>query len=102
MKLPGVGRKTANVVISNAFGIPAFAVDTHVGRVTNRLGLTKSKNPNQIEIDVTSQLPKKLYTQAHHLFIFHGRKCCKAIRPLCDSCPLTVNCTYYKQNKKEK
>ena len=102
VKLPGVGRKTANVVISNAFGIPAFAVDTHVGRVTNRLGLTKSKNPNQIEIDVTSQLPKKLYTQAHHLFIFHGRKCCKAIRPLCDSCPLTVNCTYYKQNKQER
>ncbi len=95
--LPGVGRKTANVVLSNAFGIPAFAVDTHVGRVTKRLGLTESDNPEQVEKDVTAQLPKKLYTKAHHLFIFHGRRCCKSQRPLCEQCPLTMQCIYYKK-----
>lgn len=98
--LPGVGRKTANVVLSNAFHIPAFAVDTHVGRVSRRLGLTKSENPDEVEKDVTSKLPKYLYSKAHHLMIFHGRRLCKAQRPLCESCPLTEFCIHYKMNQK--
>lgn len=102
VKLPGVGRKTANVVLSNAFDIPAFAVDTHVGRVSRRLGLTKSDHPDEVEKDVTSKLPKYLYSKAHHLMIFHGRRLCKAQRPLCESCPLTRECVYYKTNKKQK
>lgn len=100
--LPGVGRKTANVVLSNAFQIPAFAVDTHVGRVSRRLGLTKSEDPNVVEKDVTSKLPKYLYSKAHHLMIFHGRRCCKAQRPLCDECVVLQECSYYKESQKSK
>lgn len=96
IKLPGVGRKTANVVLSNAFGIPAFAVDTHVKRVTFRLGLTKSTDPDIIEKDITSKIPKYMYTRAHHAIIFHGRRMCKAQKPECDRCTLTSDCNYFK------
>ena len=90
--LPGVGRKTANVVLSNAFGIPAFAVDTHVFRVTHRLGLTKGKNPEQVEQDIMKLLPEQIWTNAHHYFIFHGRETCKAIKPQCAECILVDLC----------
>lgn len=90
--LPGVGRKTANVVLSNAFGIPAFAVDTHVFRVTHRLGLTKGKNPDQVEQDLMELLPESIWTNAHHYFIFHGRETCKAIKPKCSECILVDLC----------
>ncbi len=90
--LPGVGRKTANVVLSNAFGIPAFAVDTHVFRVTHRLGLTKGKNPEQVEQDIMKLLPEAIWTNAHHYFIFHGRETCKAIKPKCAECILVDLC----------
>ncbi len=90
--LPGVGRKTANVVLSNAFGIPAFAVDTHVFRVTHRLGLTKGKNPEQVEQDIMKLLPEHIWTNAHHYFIFHGRETCKAIKPKCAECVLVDLC----------
>lgn len=100
--LPGVGRKTANVVLSNAFGIPSFAVDTHVKRVTNRLALTKNTDPDKIEVDITSKIPKYLYISAHHAIIFHGRRRCKASNPTCEDCMLTKDCKYYKDRMKEK
>lgn len=101
-KLPGVGRKTANVVLSNAFDVPAFAVDTHVKRVTHRLGLTKNTDPDKVEQDITSKIPKKMYTKAHHAIIFHGRRTCKASRPECHRCELSLECPYYKKLTKEK
>lgn len=78
MKLPGVGRKTANVVVSNAFGVPAIAVDTHVFRVSNRIGLADSKNVSDTELDLMKNIKKSMWTKAHHLIIFHGRRICKA------------------------
>lgn len=91
-QLPGVGRKTANVVLSNAFGIPAFPVDTHVQRVAGRLGLTKEKDPFKIEKDLTSLIPEKLWIDSHHRLIFHGRRLCKARKPQCGICPLALYC----------
>ncbi len=96
MELPGVGRKTANVVISNAFGTPAIAVDTHVFRVSNRIGLANSDNVVDTEKDLMGIIEKSLWSKAHHLLIFHGRRICKARRPLCEKCPLTEQCIYYK------
>ncbi|MCL6631364.1 MAG: endonuclease III [Alicyclobacillus herbarius] len=101
MKLPGVGRKTANVVLSVAFGVPALAVDTHVSRVANRIGLADSDNPLQIEQQVCSLVPKKLWSNAHHWLIHHGRRVCTARKPQCDSCPLQAECRYYKQEQKK-
>ena len=97
MKLPGVGRKTANVVVSNAFGTPAIAVDTHVFRVSNRIGLADSDNVLDTEKDLMKNIDKELWTKAHHLIIFHGRRICKARKPLCDRCPLTPYCLYFKR-----
>jgi len=90
--LPGVGRKTANVVLSNAFGVQAFAVDTHVFRVTNRLGLCKTKTPEETEREVTRLIPQEKWSQAHHWLIWHGRRVCKAQHPLCESCSLRDLC----------
>jgi endonuclease-3 len=91
-KLPGVGRKTANVVLSNAFGIPAFAVDTHVFRVSNRLGLCKADTVEETERQMTRLIPEEKWGQAHHWLIWHGRRVCKAQRPLCDECGLRDLC----------
>ena len=95
-KLPGVGRKTANVVLSNAFGIPAFAVDTHVFRVCNRLGLCKADNVTETEKQMTRIIPKEKWGQAHHWLIWHGRRLCKARNPLCRDCELKDLCPYRK------
>ncbi len=95
-KLPGVGRKTANVVLSNAFGIPAFAVDTHVFRVCNRLGLCKADNVTETEKQMTRIIPKEKWGQAHHWLIWHGRRLCKARNPLCQDCGLKGLCAYRK------
>lgn len=95
-KLPGVGRKTANVVLSNAFGIPAFAVDTHVFRVCNRLGLCKADNVAETEKQMTRIIPKEKWGQAHHWLIWHGRRLCKARNPLCRDCELKDLCPYRK------
>ena len=92
--LPGVGRKTANVVLSNAFGIPAFAVDTHVFRVSNRLGLCRADTVEETERQMTKLIPREKWGQAHHWLIWHGRRVCKAQRPLCDSCGLNGLCPY--------
>ena len=92
VRLPGVGRKTANVVLSNAFGIPAFAVDTHVFRVSNRLGLCKADTVEETEKQMTHLIPEEKWGQAHHWLIWHGRRICKAQRPLCDECGLRDLC----------
>lgn len=99
-KLAGVGRKTANVVASNAFGIPAIAVDTHVFRVSNRIGLAKAKDVLQTEKQLQKAIPKEKWTQAHHALIFHGRRICSARKPSCEKCPLTEICLYYKNKIK--
>ncbi|BES65753.1 endonuclease III [Gottschalkiaceae bacterium SANA] len=86
--LPGVGRKTANVVLSNAFEIPAIAVDTHVFRVSNRIGLAQATNVRKTEEDLMKVIPKKDWKDAHHWIILHGRRVCMARNPNCESCPL--------------
>jgi len=90
--LPGVGRKTANVVLGNAFGIPGMVVDTHVKRVSTRLGWTKQREPEKIETDLCRLLPQAKWTLASHVLIFHGRRLCKAPIPLCTSCPVLDFC----------
>ncbi|WP_207893919.1 endonuclease III [Tumebacillus sp. BK434] len=100
VELPGVGRKTANVVLSNAFGIPAMAVDTHVQRVSNRIGLAKSDDPVVIETQLTKRIPKAKWTDAHHWLIWHGRRVCEARKPKCEACALTPFCREFKARKK--
>lgn len=92
--LPGVGRKTANIVLGNAFGKPALAVDTHVARVSNRLGLAHSTDPNEIEAELSALIPKAKWTQATHILGFHGRYTCKARNPLCPQCPVEKLCPW--------
>lgn len=99
--LPGVGRKTANVVASNAFGIPAIAVDTHVFRVSNRIGLANAKNVEKTEEQLQKAIPREHWSQAHHWLIFHGRQICAARKPKCEICPLIDLCEFYKKNKAE-
>lgn len=98
--LAGAGRKTANVVLSNAFGVPSIAVDTHVFRVSNRLALADSENVLEVEKQLQAELPKKEWSLAHHLLIFHGRRCCLARNPKCNECELQSRCKYYKENRK--
>lgn len=98
--LPGVGRKTANVVLSNAYGVPAIAVDTHVFRVSNRIGLVNEETVEKTEESLMKKIDKNLWIDAHHLLIFHGRRICMARSPQCGVCPLNHLCTYYKKNKK--
>lgn len=98
IKLPGVGNKTANVVLANAFDIPAFAVDTHVFRVSNRLGLAKAKNVSQTEAQLTKNVPEDEWNITHKRLITHGRALCKARGPLCDECDLNKLCLYYRRD----
>ena len=95
ISLSGVGRKTANVVLSNAFGVPSIAVDTHVFRVSNRLGLANADKVLDVEMQLQKEIPKKEWSNTHHLLIFHGRRCCIARKPKCESCPLSHLCKYY-------
>ena len=92
--LPGVGRKTANVVLANAFGIPAFAVDTHVFRVSNRLGLVRAKDVKQAELQLMEAVPKGDWIVAHHWLILHGRRVCDARKPACERCTLAPLCAH--------
>jgi endonuclease-3 len=96
--LPGVGRKTASVVLSNAFGIPALAVDTHVQRVSNRLALVKSDTPIETEKQLTKKVPKKKWLDTHHQLIWHGRRLCMARNPKCSVCDLLPYCKYGQAN----
>ena len=92
--LPGVGRKTANVVLNALFNKPTIAVDTHVFRVGNRTGLTNGKNPEQVENQLLKILPKKHIKKAHHLILLHGRYICKARNPSCKECAINKICLY--------
>ncbi len=97
IKLPGVGRKTANVVLSNVFNVDAIAVDTHVFRVSNRIGIVNTKTPEKTEFELMDAIPKNRWSHAHHLLIFHGRRICKARKPECEICPIKNDCNYYKE-----
>jgi endonuclease-3 len=90
--LSGIGRKTANVILGNAFGIPGMVVDTHVRRVTLRLGFTRRTEPDKIETDLQKLISEGRWTLASHLFIFHGRRCCTARKPACERCPVEELC----------
>lgn len=92
--LPGVGRKTANVVLANAFGREAIAVDTHVFRVANRLGLAMAATPEKTEDDLKKVIPSGMWSKAHHWLIFHGRGPCRAVNPKCTECSLKEYCIY--------
>lgn len=92
LALPGVGRKTANVVMSVAFNYPAIAVDTHVFRVANRLRLAVGETPEEVELGLQKSIPREQWSDAHHWLIWHGRKICKSRRPLCADCPLAKLC----------
>ncbi|MGQ9919974.1 MAG: endonuclease III [Desulfobacca sp.] len=94
VKLPGIGRKTANVILGNAFGIPGIVVDTHVGRVAQRLGLTSNKDPVKIEFDLMALVPKEDWTKVSHQLIWHGRQVCTAKKPQCRACFLRPHCDY--------
>ena len=97
-KLPGVGRKTANVILGNAFSIPGMPVDTHVMRVSRRIGLTAADDPVAIEAELTQLIPSEEWTQFSHVLIFHGRRVCAARKPLCLECPVRADCDFYKEN----
>jgi endonuclease-3 len=99
MALPGVGRKTANVVLSIAQNVPAIAVDTHVFRVSNRIGLAKAKNVEKTEQQLMKAIPEEKWSAAHHWLIWHGRKICKARKPSCPECPLLELCVYKDKTK---
>ena len=98
--LPGVGRKTADVVLSNAFNQDAIAVDTHVFRVTNRIRIVNGKTAEKTEFALMEAIPKNRWSHSHHLFIFHGRRMCKARKPECDLCPIREECNYYNSTQR--
>ncbi len=100
--LAGVGRKTANVVYSVAFGGDAIAVDTHVFRVANRTGLATGKTPEKVEEGLMRVIPREKWSKAHHLLIWHGRRVCHSQRPDCAHCTLSAWCAYFEENAKEK
>lgn len=97
--LPGVGRKTANVVLNTAFNHPTMAVDTHIFRVANRIGLAQGKTPLAVEKQLLENIPKKYLQDAHHWLILHGRYTCTARNPKCDQCPIRDYCQYYTHDK---
>jgi endonuclease III len=97
--LPGVGRKTANVVLGNAFGIPALAVDTHVLRVSQRLGLARGDDAEKVHDQLCAVLPRPRWTQASHMLILHGRRVCFARKPACPSCPILALCPWSGKTK---
>ncbi len=102
VSLPGVGRKTANVVLSNAFGVPAIAVDTHVFRVSNRIGLAHAGNVEETEKQLQKALDPEVWSMMHHLLIFHGRRCCSARSPQCERCVIAGECEQREEKKNAK
>jgi len=94
LTLPGVGRKTANVVLNEGFGLPTIAVDTHIFRVSNRTGLAPGKNPDQVEQALYKVVPKKYLKDSHHLLLLHGRYTCKSRTPSCKKCVIVKYCKY--------
>ncbi len=100
MSLPGVGRKTANVVASVSWGEPVIAVDTHIFRVSRRLGLSRGKTPSEVEKDLEKHIPTRLRPVAHHWFLLHGRYICTAKKPKCEGCPLAPWCETYQRSER--
>ena len=96
LKLPGVGRKTANLILGDIFGKPGIVVDTHAGRIARRIGLTKNQNPTKVEFDLIKIIPSDYQTQFCHQLVEHGRAVCKAQNPSCAICPISECCDYYK------
>ncbi len=100
VKLPGIGRKSANVIMLEAFNNPCgIAIDTHAKRVSNRIGLSKEKEPSKIEQDLLKVIPKEYLKDVNHLFVWHGRNLCTARNPKCDKCELRKFCNFYSKNK---
>lgn len=99
VKLPGVGRKTANCVLVYAFEKPAIPVDIHVHRISNRLGLVETKTPEDTEQELMKKIPKKFWIEINDTFVMYGQNICKPISPMCDVCKIKKNCKYYKLNK---
>ena len=99
LKLPGVGRKTANIVLAYAFNKPAIAVDTHVHRIFNRWGFLKTKRPEETEMELRKRLPRKLWRKVNNLLVNFGKNICKPIKPLCGKCPLNSLCPFPKCQK---
>lgn len=97
--LPGIGRKTANVILGNAYGVPGIMVDTHVRRVAGRLGLTEHQDPVKIEYDLMAQVPREHWTKFSHQLIWHGRQVCTAKKPRCQTCPLRPHCDFGQQQQ---
>ena len=98
IKLPGVGRKTANVLLNCAYDVPTLAVDTHVFRVTKRIGLANANTPEKVEQELLKIVPDKYLLNAHHWLILHGRYICKARTPECHRCPVSTYCSYYSKH----
>lgn len=99
VKLPGVGRKTANVILNTLFGHKTIAVDTHVFRLSNRLGIAPGKTPEEVEAKLMKVVPKEFQQDAHHWLILHGRYVCKARKPECEKCAIGAYCKYFMGNK---
>jgi endonuclease-3 len=97
VKLPGIGRKTANVILGNAYGIPGIVVDTHMKRVAGRIGLTRNTDPVKIEFDLMPLVPQERWVKFSHQMIWHGRQICTAQKPKCSLCPLLPYCDYGQQ-----
>lgn len=96
LELPGVGRKTANLVLYEVFGIPGVIVDTHAKRLSNRIGLTKNEDPEKIEYDLQKVVPKESWADFCHKLVFHGREVCRARNPECENCKINQFCDYYR------
>jgi len=99
VKLPGIGRKTANLILGETYGIPGIVVDTHVSRVAQRLGLTKNKDAVKIEFDLMELFPKASWNRLSHQMIWHGRLTCTARKPKCPECDLKTHCDYYQESR---
>ncbi len=99
LSLPGVGRKTANCVLVYAFDKPAIPVDTHVHRISNRLGLVKTKQPEETELELMKKIPKKHWIRINDTFVMYGQNICKPISPMCSACKIKKECNYYKTRK---
>ena len=96
LRLPGVGRKTANLVLGDAFGVPGIVVDTHAGRLARRIGLTKNQNPTKVEFDLLKVVPKDYQTLFCHQLVLHGRAVCHSQKPECHTCTIAPYCSFYK------
>lgn len=97
LKLPGVGRKTANLLLNDCFGIPGVVVDTHAKRLSNRIGLTKNQDPEKIEYDLMKLIPREKWGSFCHQLVYHGRAVCNARKPMCEECGISEYCDFYKK-----